>query len=131
MSKPQPSMRTPLGKVRGLGSAKDGTAHWWAQRVSAIALVPLVLYVLYLLVSLAGADYATVRLTIAQPVNALLLILFIGTAFWHARLGLQVVIEDYIHVGWLEISLMIAVKFVYVVLGLAAIIAIGRIAFSA
>jgi len=125
------SLRNPLAKARGLGSAKDGTAHWWAQRVSAIALVPLVLYVLYLLVSLAGADYATVRLTIAQPVNALLLILFIGTAFWHARLGLQVVIEDYIHVGWLEISLMIAVKFVYVVLGLAAIIAIGRIAFSA
>ncbi len=125
------SLRNPLAKARGLGSAKDGTAHWWAQRVSAIALVPLVLYVLYLLVSLAGAEYATVRLTIAQPVNALLLILFIGTAFWHARLGLQVVIEDYIHVGWLEITLMIAVKFVYVVLGLAAIIAIGRIAFSA
>jgi succinate dehydrogenase / fumarate reductase membrane anchor subunit len=125
------SLRNPLAKARGLGSAKDGTAHWWAQRVSAIALVPLVLYVLYLLVSLAGADYATVRLTIAQPVNALLLILFVGTAFWHARLGLQVVIEDYIHVGWLEIALMIAVKFVYVVLGLAAIIAIGRIAFSA
>ncbi|MFY8134696.1 MAG: succinate dehydrogenase, hydrophobic membrane anchor protein [Aquimonas sp.] len=125
------SLRNPLAKARGLGSAKDGTAHWWAQRVSAIALVPLVLYVLYLLVSLAGADYDTVRLTIAQPVNALLLILFVGTAFWHARLGLQVVIEDYIHVGWLEITLMIAVKFVYVVLGLAAIIAIGRIAFSA
>ncbi|SDD13811.1 succinate dehydrogenase, hydrophobic membrane anchor protein [Aquimonas voraii] len=125
------SLRNPLAKARGLGSAKDGTAHWWAQRVSAIALVPLVLYVLYLLVSLAGADYNTVRLSIAQPVNALLLILFIGTAFWHARLGLQVVIEDYIHVGWLEITLMIAVKFVYVVLGLAAIIAIGRIAFSA
>lgn len=125
------SLRNPLAKARGLGSAKDGTAHWWAQRVSAIALVPLVLYVLYLLVSLAGADYATVRLTIAQPVNALLLILFIGTAFWHARLGLQVVIEDYIHVGWLEIALMIAVKFVYVALGVAAVIAIGRVAFSA
>jgi succinate dehydrogenase / fumarate reductase membrane anchor subunit len=125
------SLRNPLAKARGLGSAKDGTAHWWAQRMSAIALVPLVLYVLYLLISFAGADYASVRATIAQPVNAVLLILFIGTAFWHARLGLQVVIEDYIHVGWLEITLMIAVKFVYVVLGLAAIIAIGRIAFSA
>ncbi|MBE5315494.1 MAG: succinate dehydrogenase, hydrophobic membrane anchor protein [Xanthomonadales bacterium] len=125
------SLRNPLAKARGLGSAKDGTAHWWAQRVSAIALVPLVLYVLYLLVSFVGADYASVRATIAQPVNAVLLILFIGTAFWHARLGLQVVVEDYIHVGWLEITLMIAVKFVYVVLGLAAIIAIGRIAFSA
>ena len=125
------SLRNPLAKARGLGSAKDGTGHWWAQRVSAIALVPLVLYVLYLLVSLAGADYATVRLTIAEPLNAVLLVLFIGTAFWHARLGLQVVIEDYIHVGWLEITLMIAVKFVYVALGVAAIIAIGRIAFSA
>lgn len=125
------SLRNPLAKARGLGSAKDGTAHWWAQRVSAIALVPLVLYVLYLLVSFAGADYASVRTSIAQPVNAVLLILFIGTAFWHARLGLQVVIEDYFHVRWLEITLMIAVKFIYVVLGLAAIIAIGRIVFSA
>ena len=125
------SLRNPLAKARGLGSAKDGTGHWWAQRVSAIALVPLVLYLLYLLVSLAGADYATVRLSIAEPLNAVLLVLFIGTAFWHARLGLQVVIEDYIHVGWLEITLMIAVKFVYVALGVAAIIAIGRIAFSA
>lgn len=125
------SLRNPLAKARGLGSAKDGTAHWWAQRVSAIALVPLVLYVLYLLVSLAGADYASVRTSIAQPVNAVLLILFIGTAFWHARLGLQVVIEDYFHVRWLEITLTIAVKFIYVVLGLAAIIAIGRIVFSA
>lgn len=125
------SLRNPLAKARGLGSAKDGTGHWWAQRVSAIALIPLVLYVLYLLVSLAGAEYSTVRLTIAEPLNAVLLVLFIGTAFWHARLGLQVVIEDYIHVGWLEIALMIAVKFVYVALGVAAVIAIGRIAFSA
>jgi succinate dehydrogenase / fumarate reductase membrane anchor subunit len=125
------SLRNPLADARGLGSAKDGTAHWWAQRVSAIALVPLVLYVLYLLVSLAGADYATVRQTIAQPFNAVLLILFIGTAFWHARLGLQVVIEDYFHVRWLEISLMLAVKFIFAAMGLAAIVAIGRIAFTA
>lgn len=125
------SLRNPLADARGLGSAKDGTTHWWAQRVSAIALVPLVLYVLYLLVSLAGADYATVRLTIAQPFNAVLLILFIGTAFWHARLGLQVVIEDYFHVRWLEIALMLAVKFVFAAMGLAAIVAIGRIAFTA
>lgn len=125
------SLRNPLADARGLGSAKDGTAHWWAQRVSAIALVPLVLYVLYLLVSLAGADYATVRQTIAQPFNAVLLILFIGTAFWHAGLGLQVVIEDYFHVRWLEISLMLAVKFIFAAMGLAAIVAIGRIAFTA
>jgi succinate dehydrogenase / fumarate reductase membrane anchor subunit len=125
------SLQNPLAKARGLGSAKDGTAHWWAQRTSAIALVPLVVYVLYLIATLAGADYSTVRLTIAQPWNAVLLILFFSTAFWHARLGLQVVIEDYIHARWLEISLMIAVKFTYAVLGLAAIVAIGRIAFTA
>ena len=125
------SLQNPLAKARGLGSAKDGTGHWWAQRTSAIALVPLVIYVVYLLVSLAGADYSTIRLTIAQPWNAVLLILFFATAFWHARLGLQVVIEDYIHARWLEISLMIAVKFTFAVLGLAAIVAIGRIAFTA
>ena len=71
------------------------------------------------------------RLSIAQPWNAVLLVLFIGTAFWHARLGLQVVIEDYIHTRWLEIGLLIAIKFTYVLLGLAAIFAIGRIAFTA
>lgn len=125
------SLQNPLAKARGLGSAKDGTGHWWAQRTSAIALVPLVIYVVYLLVSLAGADYSTIRLTIAQPWNAVLLILFFATAFWHARLGLQVVIEDYIHARWLEISLMIAVKFTFALLGLAAIVAIGRIAFTA
>jgi succinate dehydrogenase / fumarate reductase membrane anchor subunit len=76
------------------------------------------------------AYYATIRLAIAQPWNSVLLILFFATAFWHARLGLQVVIEDYIHARWLEISLMIAVKFIYVALGLAAILAIGRIAFT-
>lgn len=125
------SLRDPLARARGLGSAKSGTDHWWAQRVSAIALVPLVLYTLYLIVSLAGADYMTVRLTIAQPLNALALVLFIGTAFWHARLGLQVVIEDYVHTRWLELALLIIVKFVYLLLGLAAVIAIGRVAFAA
>jgi succinate dehydrogenase / fumarate reductase membrane anchor subunit len=125
------SLRDPLARARGLGSAKSGTEHWWAQRVSAIALVPLVIYTLYLIVSLAGADYMTVRLTIAQPLNALAMVLFIGTAFWHARLGLQVVIEDYVHTRWLEFALLIIVKFVYLLLGLAAIIAIGRIAFAA
>jgi succinate dehydrogenase / fumarate reductase membrane anchor subunit len=125
------SLRNPLADARGLGSAKDGTSHWWAQRVSAIALIPLVLYVLYLLVSLAGADYASVRSAIAQPFNAVVLILFIATAFWHARLGLQVVIEDYFHVRWLEIALMLAVKFIFAAMGLAAIVAIGRIAFTA
>jgi succinate dehydrogenase / fumarate reductase membrane anchor subunit len=125
------SLRNPLADARGLGSAKDGTSHWWAQRVSAIGLIPLVLYVLYLLVSLAGADYASVRSAIAQPFNAVVLILFIATAFWHARLGLQVVIEDYFHVRWLEIALMLAIKFVFAAMGLAAIVAIGRIAFTA
>jgi succinate dehydrogenase / fumarate reductase, membrane anchor subunit len=125
------SLRDPLARARGLGSAKSGTEHWWAQRVSAIALVPLVLYTLYLIASLAGADYASVRLTIAQPWNAVALVLFIATAFWHARLGLQVVIEDYVHTRWLELALLIAVKFVYLLLGLAAVIAIGRIAFTA
>lgn len=125
------NLRDPLARARGLGSAKSGTEHWWAQRVSAIALVPLVLYTLYLIVSLAGADYTTVRLTIAQPWNAVALVLFVATAFWHARLGLQVVIEDYVHTRWLELALLIAVKFVYMLLGLAAVIAIGRIAFTA
>lgn len=123
-------MRDPLATARGLGSAKDGVNHWWMQRVTAIALLLLSPWFIYFAVSLVGADQFSVRAAIAQPLNATLLISFMIAMLWHARLGLQVVVEDYIH-GWQEITLQLIIKFVYAIAAIAAIIAIGRIVFSA
>ena len=123
-------MRDPLATARGLGSAKDGVNHWWMQRVTAIALLFLSPWFIYFAVSLIGADQYSVRAAIAAPLNATLLVSFLVAMFWHARLGLQVVIEDYIH-GWQEITLQVLIKFIYAIAAIASIIAIGRIVFSA
>ena len=121
--------RTPLQRVRGLGSAKEGTHHWWAQRVTAIALIPLSLWFVISLMSVVRADYVTAIEWIGHPVVSALLIVLIFTTFYHAILGMQVVIEDYIHQEWAKITSLLAVKFILVVLGTAAIIAVLRIAF--
>ena len=97
-------LQTPLKRVRGLGSAKSGTHHFIVQRVTAVALVPLVLWIVYVALELLHADYAHARALVHQPFNAMLLIAFVVALFWHAQLGLQVVIEDYVHTRWLEIS---------------------------
>jgi len=123
--------RTPVGRARGLGSGKSGTGHFWWQRVTAIALVPLVAWLLGTLVSLVGADLDTVRITLAKPWNAILFSLFLLAAFWHAKLGLQVVIEDYVHERAVEITLQLLVTLACVVGALASLYAIGRIAFLA
>lgn len=90
-------MRTPLGRVRGLGSAKDGTEHFWRQRVTAVANVPLVIFLVWLAVSLVGAPFATVTATLGSPFVAVLLLAAIVSITWHMRLGMQVIIEDYVH----------------------------------
>jgi succinate dehydrogenase / fumarate reductase, membrane anchor subunit len=123
-------MRDPLATARGLGSAKDGVNHWWMQRVTAIALLVLAPWFIYFAVSLIGADLAMVRSAIASPLNAILLISFVIAMLWHARLGLQVVVEDYVH-GWQEITLQLIIKFAYAIAVIASILAIGRIVFSA
>lgn len=124
------SLRHPLAIARGLGSAKDGVGHWWIQRLTAMALLLLAPWFAWLVLGLIGADHYTVRQTLAQPLNASLLLAFVLSLFWHAQLGLQVVVEDYVH-GWLEITLQIAVKFACAFGALASAIAIGRIAFTA
>ncbi len=124
------SLRTDLGKVRGLGSAKEGVAHWWAQRLTAIALVPLVLWFVSQVVGLAGADLAAVRAWIASPVVAVLLVLLLGTTFHHAQLGLQVVIEDYVHGEACKVASIIIVKFLSVALAAAGIFSVLKIAFA-
>ena len=124
-------LRNPLKTARGLGSAKDGTHHFVVQRVTAIALIFLSLYVLGLVISWIGGDYATVRASVAHPCNAVLLVAFLIAMFWHAKLGLQVVIEDYVHAPGLAIASQLAVVFICVLAALASVLAVIRIALGA
>lgn len=105
------SMQNPLARVRGKGSSGGGTHHWRSQRYSSLILLLLTTWVLWLGVSLAGADYATARATMASPLNAGMAILMAGATFYHMQLGLQVVIEDYVHIAMLEFALLIFVRF--------------------
>jgi succinate dehydrogenase / fumarate reductase membrane anchor subunit len=123
------SLRTPLGRVRGLGSAKGGAGHWWTQRLSAVALVPLLLWLVASLVQMAGADYAHVTAWIANPVVAIILILLFGTGFYHLTLGLQVVIEDYVHNDPARLVSLVLVRFAAWILAAATIFSILKIAF--
>ena len=124
-------LRTPLKRARGLGSAKDGTGHFILQRITAIALVFLSIYVVGLVIWLIGADYAVVRATVAQPCNALLLVAFLVASFWHAKLGMQVIVEDYVHTPWLAAVSQLAVIFVCALAGLASVLAVIRISLGA
>ncbi|TWI04505.1 succinate dehydrogenase / fumarate reductase membrane anchor subunit [Luteimonas cucumeris] len=124
-------LRTPIARARGLGSAKSGTDHFWWQRVTAIALAVLVPWLVYLLVSLVGADLDAARAMIARPWNAILLAVFMLALFWHAKLGLQVVIEDYVHTRTLEVASQLLVTLACVVGAFASLYAIGRIALMA
>jgi succinate dehydrogenase / fumarate reductase, membrane anchor subunit len=120
--------RTPLHRARGLGSAKSGTGHFWWLRVTSVVLGLLTLWLVYLLVSLVGADLATVRETLARPYNAILMAVFAVATFWHAKLGLQVVIEDYVHVRGAELTLLFLNSFLCTVGAVASLYAIARIA---
>ena len=122
--------RTPLARVRGLGSAKDGVGHWWAQRLTAIALIPLVVWFAISLVMLSGADYTVVRAWIGSPLVMMLLGLTIAVGLHHAQLGMQVVIEDYVGGDGWKLALIVIVKFIAVLFGLGAIVAILRIGFG-
>ncbi len=122
--------RTPLSSVRGLGSAKEGTHHFWWQRLTAIALIPLMLWFVTSLVVYTGADYATVVQWVHSPLVSALLLLLIISVFYHAQLGIQVVLEDYVHGEWLKLSTLIAVKFGLLLLGMASAVAVLRIAFG-
>ncbi|MEH6755654.1 MAG: succinate dehydrogenase, hydrophobic membrane anchor protein [Alphaproteobacteria bacterium] len=122
------SIRTPLGRARGLGSAKTGTDHWWMQRVTALALIPLVIWFVVSMIIVTGADHETALAFIGSPINAVLLTLLIIATFYHGQLGLQVVIEDYIHSKWLEVALILLVKGAAIFLGVASVYAVIAIA---
>ena len=121
--------RTPLSRARGLGSAKEGVHHWWLQRVTAIALIPLVVWFAISLVMLTGADFAVVRAWIGSPLVMVLLTLTIVVGLYHGQLGLQVVWEDYTD-GALRVVMIVLTKFIAVVFGLGAVLAIMRIGFG-
>ncbi len=123
-------MQSPLARVRGLGSARSGSHHWWVQRLTAVALAPLSLYFLWFVISSAGLEQDELRALIAKPLHASLLASFVVALFWHAQLGLQVVIEDYIHVHWQEVLLQLLVRFATLFATIVALLAIGRIAFT-
>ena len=123
-------LRTPLARARGLGSAREGVHHWWAQRLTAIALIPLVVWFAISLVMMSGADYGAVRAWIGSPVVMVLLILTIAIGLHHGQLGLQVVIEDYMHGDGSKLALIVAVRFIAVLFGLAAVVAVLRIGFG-
>ena len=122
--------RTPLAKVRGLGSAKSGTHHWWLQRLTAVALVPLTLWFVVSLISVATADYATVIAWLDSPLAAVLICALIVAIFYHGQLGLQVVIEDYVHTEWLKLSSIVLAKLVSLFLAAICLFATLSIAFG-
>jgi succinate dehydrogenase / fumarate reductase, membrane anchor subunit len=124
------SLRSPLGRVLGMGSAKDGTAHWWAQRVSAVALIPLSLWFVFALMSLPDLSYDTVRIWLAVPISSFLGILLVATMTYHAYLGTIVVVEDYVHATGMKILTLLLLRFLYVLAGGASIFAILRVAFG-
>lgn len=123
-------MRTPLGKVRGSGSAKEGTDHFWAQRLTAVANVPLVIFFIGFIVFNNGASHTDISAAIANPLIALLLLLTMASVLYHMRLGMQVVIEDYIHGEGLKIALLLLNTFVTIALGAAMVFAILKLAFG-
>ena len=124
------SLRSPLGRVQGLGSAKDGTGHWWSQRVTAVALIPLTLWFVFSLLSLPALDYATVRTWLSFPLSGLLAVLLVAVLTYHSYLGTTVVVEDYVHSGGMKLLTLLSLRFLYVLVGGASIFAILRVAFG-
>ncbi|MFO1127475.1 MAG: succinate dehydrogenase, hydrophobic membrane anchor protein [Rhodospirillales bacterium] len=121
-------MRTSLGRVRGLGSAQEGVGHWWAQRLTAIALVPLCIWFVCAVISLNGADYLAYSHWIGQFGNALLMILTVLVLFYHAALGMQVVIEDYVSGEGARIVVLIVTRFVLFALAASCVLAVLLVA---
>ena len=123
------SLRSPLGRVLGHGAAKGGVHHWWVQRLTSIALIPLTVWFAVSVLSLPAYNYDVVHSWVAQSWTALLLILFIAIATWHSKLGVQVVIEDYVHGGVKTLSLILS-TFAHTLVAAAAIFAVLKVAFG-
>ena len=121
-------MRTDLGRVRGLGTAKEGVHHWWMQRLTAIALIPLTLWFIISIATLNNASYTETVNWLSIPLVSIFMILLVSATLYHALLGVQVVVEDYIHQEGFKFLLLIGLKFIFVVLGVVAIFSLLKIA---
>lgn len=124
------SLRSPVSRVLGLGTAKEGAAHWWSQRVTSVALLFLGLWFVSVLLRMPNFSFERVTTWIAAPVNAVLLLLLIGTLVYHSHLGVQVVVEDYVHHHGLKIGTMLLLTFAHVAVAALAIFAVLRISFG-
>jgi succinate dehydrogenase / fumarate reductase membrane anchor subunit len=124
-------METPLKRVRGLGSAHSGTDHFWKQRATALAGIPLTIAFLVIVLSTVGKDFATVKATLAHPLVAILMLLFVLSSVIHMRIGMQVVIEDYVHEEGPKVLLLMFNTFFAIAVGLASAFAILKLAFGA
>jgi succinate dehydrogenase / fumarate reductase membrane anchor subunit len=122
------SIRTPLARVRGLGAAKDGTHHWWLQRVTSVALVPLVLWFVISLLGVSRVDYETFQNWLGHPVNAGLMIALLAAMFYHASLGMQVIYEDYVRPEGNKVVALLVTQFVLFLLGAISIVAVLKVA---
>jgi succinate dehydrogenase / fumarate reductase, membrane anchor subunit len=120
--------RTPIAKVRGLGAARSGLQHWKMQRLTAISNVLLVLWFVFSAMALSGSGYEEVRAWLASPVTATLMVLLIISTFYHARLGLQVIVEDYVHHEGARVASLVAIALVVFALAVACIVAVLRVA---
>ena len=123
-------MRTPLGKVRGLGAAKSGTEHFWLQRATAIANIPLILFLVVLLIALSGRDWQTATAAFRHPLIAVPMGLAVISVFWHMRLGLQTVIEDYVHSEGVKLLCLLANTFFTLGLGALALFSILKMSLA-
>ena len=128
MSK-QPSMRTPLSRVRYLGSARSGTDHFWKQRVSSVALVPLTIIVIFIVIGIMGRNHAAAAQILGSPFVAITLIMFVITSAYHMWLGMQVIIEDYVHSD-LKLTLIMVNTFFCFAVGLSSVYALVKLSFG-
>jgi succinate dehydrogenase membrane anchor subunit len=124
------SMRTPLGRVRGLGAARSGTDHFWRQRLTAVANVPLTIAFIFIVVGLLGRNHAAVVQIIGSPLVAVVMLLFILSVTMHMRIGMQVIIEDYVHDEGIKMVLIMANTFFAVAVALASAFAILTLSFK-
>ena len=124
------SIRTPLARVRGLGTAKDGTHHWWMQRVTSIALVPLVLWFAFSMLRYSRTEYEMFQHWLSNPINAGLMVTFLFVVFYHAKLGMQGIYEDYVRPEWVMYVALLVTQFVLFLLGAISIISVLKIALA-
>ena len=124
------TMRTPLGRVRGLGSAKSGTEHFWQQRLTGVASVPLTIAGVFLVISLTGRSYISVKQILASPLVSVLLLLFILSNVVHMKIGMEVIIEDYVHDEKQKLTLLMLNSFFSIAIGLACAYAVLKLSFG-